>query len=126
MLKKLFFFILWFLAFTPNSVAFTQQPSGMVRVELHVYIVDPNQVGKPIRRQPSVGITAYVGNGMVYVQDFNKSFTLRLTNANNGADVFSTNVITGQTSIPIPKELYGDYFMYFIFEGVIYRTQIHL
>lgn len=32
MLKKLFFFILWFLAFTPNTVAFTQQPSGMVSV----------------------------------------------------------------------------------------------
>lgn len=126
MLKKLLCFILLFLSLTPKVFAFPQQSAGPVRVELHVYFVDPNHVGKPIKRLPSVGLTAYVGNDAIYVQDLEKSFTLRLSDANNGADVFSTNVTPGQTAIPIPRELRGDFIMDFLFDGVIYRTQIHL
>ncbi len=126
MLNKLLCFILLFLFLTQKGFAFLQQPAERVRVELYVYLVDPNHVGKPVKRLPPAGLTAYVGNGSIYVQGFEKSFTLRLSDANNGTDMFSTNVTTGQTAIPIPKGLSGDFIMDFIFDRVTYRTQIHL
>ena len=47
-----------------------------MRLYVHAYNDDSNAATYPIKRALAMGISAYVGAGIVYIQDFNKSFTL--------------------------------------------------
>lgn len=110
------------------TYAFSQQPSGDVMVKLyaHVNFDDPSPGTYPIKRQPPMGIIAYISDGAIYVQEFESPFTLRLTDINSNEEVFSTNVLLGQTTITIPQNLNGDYFLDFDFSFTSYRGEIHL
>lgn len=110
------------------TYAHPQMPNGVVKVKLYeqASIDDSNGATRPIKRQPAMGISAYIGDGVIYVPDFNESFTLRLIDIASNVEIFSSTVLLGQTAITIPQDLLGDFFINFDFLCISYRGNIHL
>lgn len=110
------------------TYAHPQMPNGVVMVRLYeqASIDDSNGATRPIKRQPAMGVSAYIGDGIVYVLDFNESFTLRLIDIASNVEVFSSTVLPGQTAITIPYDLSGDFFINFDFPYISYKGNIHL
>lgn len=128
MLKRFVFLFLLSLNITLLINADTQLPKGVVEVKLfaHGNYDDSNSVTYPIKRQPSVGIRAYVGNGVLCVQEFEEQFTFRLIDVNSSIEVFSSTVLPGQNIISLPQNLCGDFFVDFDFSFISYRGVIYL
>ncbi len=128
MLKRTLFVILLSLAIIPMTYALPQPPNEAVVVRLYVHAEfdESSAATYPIKRQPSMGITAYVSDGIVYVQEFNESFTLRLIDMDSSVEVFSSTVLPGKTIVTLPQDLLGDFFINFDFPYISYRGDIHL
>ena len=97
MLKRILFVILLSLTIAQKTYALPQllDVSVMVRLYVHADNDDSNAATYPIKRLLAIGIRTYVGAGIVYIQNFNESFTLRLIDIVSNTEVFSLIALPG-------------------------------
>ena len=128
MLNKFVCVLLMSLTITSGAFAFPQLPIGAVVVKLYAQedFDNSNPVTRPIKRQPSMGITVYVENGSIFFQDFDEPFRMLLLDSNSKEEVFSTTVLPGQTSEALPLKIKGNLFLCFEFSSLSYSGELYI